>query len=92
MAESRIGEPGWHFSLTNSCGNFVCARSYVVIRDQGHGRNFSGAMTALAMLLKNRENVAIENRRCAVGGLSREFLHAGLRSGEDRQNNNRGEG
>jgi hypothetical protein len=87
MAEVWIGEPWRHFSFGYGESNFMRAGADIVIGNEGHRRNSGGAMAALAVLLKNWENVAIENGRRNIAILFLDFCYAGFCSSKNHQNN-----
>ena len=73
MSATRIGEPRRHFPVAHCGGNCLRFGTRVVKRDERERRDFAGAMAALAMLLQDRQHVAVESWRriCRVRDRSR---------------------
>src|SRR5437763_11141476 len=66
MAVPWIREPGRHHLHLDRVADRVCPGPSLLIGDQRHRRDFSGAMTTLAMVLQDGQYVAIER---GLGGL-----------------------
>jgi hypothetical protein len=58
----RIGKPGRHFSRGHLFANGFGPWPGLVKRQEGHGRNLSGAVALLAMRLEDGKNVFVEDR------------------------------
>ena len=76
VSEPRISEPRRHHSAVHRFRDSGRPRPGLLIRQQGHGSDFAGAVTTLAMALEQGEDVLVESggaffgcRRC--GGCNR---------------------
>src|SRR5579884_1372042 len=63
MAAARIRKPRRHPARLRNARNCFRKRLAIAVGFKRHRGHFAAAMTALASLLQNRENVAIEGRR-----------------------------
>src|SRR5579862_98567 len=63
MPDSRVGEPRRHFSPCCDEGDRASFSLRFFIGDQSQRAYFARAVAALAMLLKNRQHIAIESWR-----------------------------
>ena len=60
MTVGRIGKPGGHLSSHHSSLDRFCPWTRILIGEEGHRRDFAGAMTYLTVLLQNGENAFVE--------------------------------
>ena len=60
MADGGIGKPRRHFAFGGGIGDGASEGARLRVGHQWHGADFAGAVAALAVLLQDRENVAIE--------------------------------
>src|ERR1700733_2969263 len=81
MAHARVGKPGWHAEGANGIGDRSRQRPDLAISDKRHRADFTGSMAALAVLLENRLDIAIESWMC-WGILS---ASSGLRCDDNRE-------
>ena len=63
MADGGIGKPRRHFAFGGGIGDGAREGARLSVGHQWHGADFAGAVAALAVLLKDRENVAIKRGR-----------------------------
>lgn len=69
--KSRVGKPRRHHFGFNRFRDDRRPLPSLLIRHQGHGSDFAGAVTTLAMVLKDGENISVE------GGMSGRGLTGG---------------
>jgi hypothetical protein len=62
VAAARVGKPRWLGLGVGTVTNLRGPGAGLGVGDERHGADFAGAMTALAMLLQDRQNVAVESR------------------------------
>ena len=77
MADVRIGEPRRHSALAHGIGDSMRHRLNLLVRHERHRADFTGSMTTLAVLLQNRQYIAIKRGR--TGGAWRPVRGRGLR-------------
>ena len=63
MADGGIGEPGRHFAFGSGIGDGARQGARLRVGHELHRTDFTGAMTALAMLLQDGQDVAIKRGR-----------------------------
>ena len=63
VAAAEIGEPRRHLAGGDGVTERGCLDLRLLISDQGHGSNFACAVTALAVLLEDGQNVFVKRRR-----------------------------
>lgn len=63
VADGRIGEPRGHDAVRDVEFDLFGEAARLRVGDERHGRNFSGAMTDLAMLLEDGQDVFVERGR-----------------------------
>src|SRR6185312_10365486 len=62
-AHARVREPGGHGPCAGRLGDGGGVAARVSVGDERKGRDLAGPMAGLAMLLQNRQHVAVERRR-----------------------------
>src|SRR3984885_5957157 len=64
MAHARVGKPRWHAEGADGIGDRSRQRPDLAISDKRHRAGLTGSMAALAVLLENRLDIAIESWIC----------------------------
>src|SRR4029077_13014612 len=72
MTAARIGEPGWHDFGASPVRHLARLEARLLVGDERHGSDLAKAVAGLAVVLEDRENVAVE------GGGSHDWLRACL--------------
>ncbi len=72
LPNARIGEPRRHFFVARRNRDGAREWPRLLVRDERHRRDFAGPVAALAMLLQNRQHVAIENGCVGCSGAAKQ--------------------